>query len=240
MGFTKEQKEQGQAMVIKWKEKKDHTDQERNELIRHYWPLAQELSRSKLRTLPNTVARSLDPDEFAAETVMVVPACADRYQQEKSSFYTYAVNRMRGQVIDQLRATDWLPRSKRTEKKPVVYPISEGLMVSREYEGVYLLSSDEENLDEQRANSKIDGYFHTDKDETSRQVDQLDQVKFLLRPLPERTQEIFRLYYCDGKSMKEIGAVMCLSKSRVSQLHSSALVLIRESEAARERQLELT
>jgi RNA polymerase sigma factor for flagellar operon FliA len=240
MVFTKQQKEQGQKMVIKWKEKEDHTEQERDDLLRHYWPLAQILSRKKLRTLPIAAARSLDPDEFAAETVMVVPGCADRYQPDRDvKFYTYVVNRMRGQVIDQLRAADWLPRSER-EKDYRIYSASMGLPYYEYKKTVTKISSANDLWDENRANSKLDSYFHTAKDETTREVDLLDQVKFLLRPLPERTQEIFRLYYCDGKSMKEIAAVMCLSDSRVSQLHSSALVLLRESEAARERQLELT
>jgi RNA polymerase sigma factor for flagellar operon FliA len=167
-----------------------------------------------------------------------------------ASFETYAGIRIRGSVIDEVRTSDWIPRSVsknireiaaaihavevRTSRKATEPEIARELnitleqyqKISREASSARILSSDE-MLDE-------DGHAYLDipspEDDPSVRLQSMDRERLLaerIKALPERERLVMSLYYEQELNLKEIGSILGVSESRVSQIHGQALARIK-------------
>lgn len=164
-------------------------------------------------------------------------------------FETYAQIRIRGAIIDSLRKIDWIPRSLRKKSKEIeqivgklenkldreitVNDISKELdMSEREVESILAQISTFNviSLDE-LIYSKGD-YYGRDE-ETPESVYQEQEIYDLLREtidsLPENEKLVISMYYFDELNYKEIGQVLDLSESRISQIHSKAIIKLKKT-----------
>jgi RNA polymerase sigma factor for flagellar operon FliA len=181
----------------------------------------------------------------------------DKYDPDRGvKFKTYAVTRIRGAIFDELRQIDWVPRSVRKKAKELEETVanlesqmgrtatdqeiasSMGLD-SEEYSktimkisatSIVSLNEVWSGVDENEKNSIGDTIespisLHPDvmveKEEIRRVI--IDAIK----ELPEKEKQILVLYWYEDLTLKEIGEVMKVTESRVSQLHSKAMLRLR-------------
>lgn len=218
----------------------------RNSVIEQYLPLVRRQAFSLKVRLPAGV----DVDDLIQAGVEGLLSCVDRFDAESGvAFSTYAHQRIRGAMIDELRSRDWLPRSVRRSgrelestlrrleqelgRPPEEREVAAALDMSlAEYQQLLLdtnnglvLSYDEVLTDNPN--------LETSDEETPAPEAQVsnDQLKQLLMAaidaLPEREKLVMTLYYQEELNLKEIGAVLDVTESRVSQLHSQAIKRIR-------------
>ncbi len=218
----------------------------RNSVIEQYLPLVRRQAFSLKVRLPAGV----DVDDLIQAGVEGLLSCVDRFDAESGvAFSTYAHQRIRGAMIDELRSRDWLPRSVRRSgrelestlrrleqelgRPPEEREVAAALDMSlAEYQQLLLdtnnglvLSYDDVLTDNPN--------LETSDDETPAPEAQVsnDQLKQLLMAaidaLPEREKLVMTLYYQEELNLKEIGAVLDVTESRVSQLHSQAIKRIR-------------
>jgi len=172
-------------------------------------------------------------------------------------FETYAVARIRGAVIDGLRSVDWVPRSVRQKARELEQTVaeleatlgrpatdaevSEALSISveayyellAEVKGISLASLDEVWVGDPDEESKL-RYGQMIEDPVSEdptlRVEDVEVKRVLteaIDQLPERERLVVALYYYEGLTLKEIGEVLGVSESRVSQIHTKAIVRLR-------------
>lgn len=218
----------------------------RNSVIEQYLPLVRRQAFSLKVRLPAGV----DVDDLIQAGVEGLLSCVDRFDAESGvAFSTYAHQRIRGAMIDELRSRDWLPRSVRRSgrelestlrrleqelgRPPEEREVAAALDMSlAEYQQLLLdtnnglvLSYDDVLTDNPN--------LETSDEETPAPEAQVsnDQLKQLLMAaidaLPEREKLVMTLYYQEELNLKEIGAVLDVTESRVSQLHSQAIKRIR-------------
>ncbi|MBO8127452.1 MAG: RNA polymerase sigma factor WhiG [Firmicutes bacterium] len=172
-------------------------------------------------------------------------------------FETYALARIRGAIIDGLRSLDWVPRSVRTKARKLeqtIYELDTELgrpATDSEIAEAMDCSLDEyyktlqeiacttvTSLDEVWSDSSGDGDKLNFKDalEDERSPDPLKLAEFndlrdrlgqAIDDLPERERLVITLYYYEGLTLKEIGAVLEVTEARVSQIHSKAVARLR-------------
>ncbi|GAA5787520.1 RNA polymerase sigma factor FliA [Chitiniphilus shinanonensis] len=167
-------------------------------------------------------------------------------------FETFATQRIRGAMLDELRHADWMPRQVRRNMRGIEAAIhqleqtlgrspSEGEVAQamnlplEEYQqmlgdarGHQLLYY--EDFEEEGENSRLDVYAADHKANPLEQLSDVDFRKTLIEgivDLPEREQLVMSLYYEEELNLKEIGAVLGVSESRVCQLHSQAVGRLR-------------
>jgi RNA polymerase sigma factor for flagellar operon FliA len=186
----------------------------------------------------------------------------DRFEPKRGlRFSTYATLRIRGYILDALRAMDILPRSARQRVKKIERAISRLRMKlgrePREEEVASALKLDFKSyraalVEANCAIFSLDALVDVDAtgngvslhdsmcdvdsphpEESLEYAELLQRLTIALRRLPHRTQLLLAFYYYEGLTMKEIGQVLDLSESRVSQLHARAMVAMR---AALEKQ----
>jgi RNA polymerase sigma factor for flagellar operon FliA len=220
---------------------------ERDAILRRYLPLVRRVARRFLgRAAPHA-----DLDDLVAWGACGLLAALDRYDPTREAlFATYARFRIRGAILDQLRQLDWVPRSVRQKAAAVERvariletrlgrPASEEEMarglglslaayrdVLRQIAPVTLVSLDalgfgagDDDLPLERAEpDPLRGLLRRER---------LLLVARAIGRLPERDQLLLSLYYRDDLTMKEVGAVLGLTESRVSQLHTSAMLRLR-------------
>ena len=179
----------------------------------------------------------------------------ERFSPEKGfKFETFAISRIRGAVIDELRSQDWLPRSVRQKAKELEATIrglenelgrtaSDQELAARLGVGVADLprslseiTAPVLSLDE-LVSAGEDGqklsWLDTLPDERLGPAAQLDHEAMLdvlgqaIDALPERERLLVSLYYHEGLTLKEIGAVLGVTESRVCQLHGQAMGRLR-------------
>ena len=223
----------------------------REKLILEYMPLVKYVVGRLAVTLPPTV----DAEDLLGYGVMGLIMAIERFAPERGyKFETFAVSRIRGAIIDELRAQDWLPRSVRQKAKEL-----EGKIRSLEHQ-LGRTATDQElatqlgvTVDElPRSLAEItapvlslddlvslgdDGqkisWLDTLPDERlgpSAQLDQEAMTEVLgqaIDLLPERERLLVSLYYHEGLTLKEIGAVLNVTESRVCQLHAQAMGRLR-------------
>ncbi len=158
--------------------------------------------------LPHSVS---EDDLYSAGMLGLLKASRSYDPTRGAEFKTYAYHRVRGAMLDELRTLDYLPRSLRDKAR------QEGVNPP----AVVTLPTDEDGSDNLEAAAQ--GTPEIEKAEL------LVQLQAGISSLPEKMRMVMHLYYNEGKRMREIGAQLQLTESRVSQIHSAAVARLRRS-----------
>jgi RNA polymerase sigma factor FliA len=215
--------------------------------LQRYLPLVRQVARR----LIGRVAAPADLDDLVAWGTLGLLDALGKYEPARAApFSSYARFRIRGAILDHLREIDWVPRSVR-EKTAAVERTARTLEITlgrpaREDElarGLGLSLADYRGLLMQIAPVTVvsleDLGFGTGEAELPPEHADCDPLRSLLRRerlrlaaqavrrLPEREQLLLSLYYGDELTMKQVGSLLGLTESRVSQLHAQALLRVR-------------
>jgi RNA polymerase sigma factor for flagellar operon FliA len=217
----------------------------RNRLVIQHAPLVKYVVGRVRSGLPQNV----DWNDLVSEGVAGLIDAIEKFRPERGvQFQTYAVLRIRGAVIDGLRATDWVPRAVRADirkiehtraaleadygRSPEDAEIAAGMGVSvSELQDIYSKASyaGVASLDVIGMNEDLGPTVPGPSDDDDDMRNALAQV---VRQLPERDQIIIALYYYEGLTLAEIGEVLGVTESRVSQLHARTALALRGKLAA--------
>ncbi len=229
--------------------KQDFTGRDR--LIMEYAPL--------VRHIANRIAMRLPPhieaDDLVSSGILGLIDAIEKFDpSRKVMFKTYAGIRIKGAILDELRAMDWIPRSIRkvvnrlesayheleqrlgrpAEDEEVAellgMKMEEFYRLLKQATGVPLISLDILiDTDEKKRN--ILSYLVDPKSENALGVLGLGEIKdtvaWAIDALPDKEKEVLSLYYYNELTMREIGKVLDLTESRVSQIHAKAILRLR-------------
>ncbi len=179
----------------------------------------------------------------------------ERFEQGKVKLKTYAQYRIKGAMLDELRSLDWIPRSrkkkitalkdahskleKELKRDPEDEEVAEALQITLDqyYQlrnesngGVTLKFEDYDTVSEGHPVNLMDNIEDPNEKNPLDILMEMDQKKAIARlidELPEKNKIVLSLYYWEELTMKEVGAVMGLTESRVCQLHNQALVRLK-------------
>lgn len=222
--------------------------QSSDELIQQYTPLVKRIAHHLLGRLPSSVVL----DDLLQSGMVGLLEAASKYDPSKgASFETYAGIRIRGSIIDEVRRGDWTPRSVHRNGRRVTEAIKivEGRTgrdatdaeVSKEL-GISI--DDYHSLLKDSVDSRLfslDELLDPRDEQPGEQfagaepspVASVEKGAFVLaltreiEKLPEREKLVLALYYDEELNLKEIGQVLEVSESRVSQIHSQAALRLR-------------
>jgi RNA polymerase sigma factor for flagellar operon FliA len=237
-----------------WQEILNGSPQARERMIRQYIYVVKYVL-NRLVTHPHLDQDVLDFDDLYSAGVIGLINAVDNFDPTREvKFITYAIPRVRGAIIDELRAVDWLPRSlrKRMNQLNNAYSHLENKLlrpVSDEEVSAYLdisidefrqllsmasrtvvLSLDEElRLSDDSHTTRGDQAARTEK--TCRDQLARDELISILaqtiEKLPEKERLVVAMYYYDDMTFKEIGKVLNVTESRVCQLHTKSMSRMR-------------
>lgn len=224
----------------------------RDELVVTHLPLVKFIVDRIASSLPP----HLDRDDLRSAAVIGLISAAERFDPGRGvQFKTFAEQRIRGTIMDELRAQDWLTRSLRDKFKKLERefslleqrlgrnPSSDEVAAAmglelKEYfrllEEIHLLSFvslDDAWHDEDGAPFGLLDVLE-DKGTESPQSQLIarqtvERLAEAIDNLPEKERIVITLYYYEELNLKEIGAVLDLTESRISQLHSQAIIRLR-------------
>ncbi len=227
-----------------------HGKTNRNYLLTEHAPLVKKIAHLLKARLP----ASVEVDDLIQAGMIGLLDAVSRYEEvHGAQFETYAMQRIRGSMIDELRHTDWLPRSVRQNMRKIEVAMSQleqrlGRAPTESELAVQLkvpLAAYQEMLGEGSGHQLIyyedfheseDGEHFLDRYAVDLVDDPLQSllnagfrraVIQAIEDLPEREKILMSLYYEQEMNLKEIGAIMGVSESRVSQLHSQAIARMR-------------
>lgn len=238
-----------------WQDYKDTGDRlHRDRLIVHYAPLVKYVAGRVRSGLPNNVESA----DLVAYGMFGLIDAIDKFDITRQiKFETYAINRIRGAIIDELRSLDWVPRSVRSKAKllerahaelevelkraPTEAELCERMELTRPQLAKLMSQVAFTNmvaLDEVTHGGSDRGDKMTLGDllEDPRAPDpeaeyETEEMKILLAEqiagLPEREKVVLTLYYYERLTLAEIGSVLGVTESRVSQIHSKSLLDLR-------------
>lgn len=222
---------------------------DRDHLLEQHMPLVKRLAHHMKAKLPPSV----EVDDLVQAGMMGLLDAINRYEETHGAqFETYAVLRIRGAMLDELRNSDWMPRSTRQNMRkvetamntlqqklgraPSESEVAKSLKMSlAEYQDLlsdgsgHQLIYYEDFHDEDGNDSFLDRYAVDDSDPLRAllETDFRQAVIDAIEALPPREKILMGLYYEEELNLKEIGAVMGVSESRVSQLHTQAVARLR-------------
>jgi len=245
-----------EALWADFKETKD--DGLRERLILHYSPLVKYVAGRVSVGLPATIEQA----DLVSYGIFGLIDAIEKFDIERQiKFETYAINRIRGAIIDELRAIDWIPRSVRFKAREVERALGE-------LEGRLLRPPSDAELAEELGVS-LDDLQETlnqinlvsvvaldelmsvggEKGEAVSLVDTLADTKAAdpvmsfeseetrhilaqaINHLPERERLVITLYYYEGLTLAQIGQVLGVTESRVCQMHTKAVLQLRNKMA---------
>ena len=219
---------------------------DKEKVVKEYLPIIKRIALDLKQGLPPSV----EVDDLIQEGVLALLSSLERYNPKKGSLQNYVMIRIKGAMLDYLRKLDWLPRNLRKHIKDV-----EEAMVEIESEGLDI--TDEEiskrtGLDLKTVKSvksemvrkqvlMLDSYmFDTDEtrlesipsdsnvEEEIMKEELIEAVKEAINSLKDREKLVLSLRFERELSLKEIGEVLGVSESRVSQIISVSLAKIRK------------
>ncbi len=217
------------------------------ELVLQHTPLVKRIAYHLQGRLPDTV---LLDDLIQAGMVGLLEAIKNYNVDQGASFETYAGIRIRGAMLDEVRRADWTPRSVHRKSRMVAEAIREvenklgrdardvdvaeflGISIS-EYNQILQDSIGCKTFSVEELDQAGDTFLKEAEADHEQPVDQLLLSDFhqaladAIKELPEREQLVISLYYDDELNLKEIGQVLEVSESRVSQISSQAVLRLR-------------
>jgi RNA polymerase sigma factor for flagellar operon FliA len=224
---------------------------DRNAMIKQYQPLVRRLAHHMMAKLPANV----QVDDLIQVGLLGLSEALTRYEAAQGvQFETFATQRIRGAMLDELRENDWMSRGSRKSQKeieqamrrlehtlgrtPIESEIAAELKISLgEYQtllgkvrGTQLVYIE----DMTRGNDDDDSFL--DRHVANEEADPLSMLRDqrirqalvqAIKNLPEREQFIMSMYYEQDMNLKEIAAVLEVTESRVCQLHSQSIARLR-------------
>jgi RNA polymerase sigma factor for flagellar operon FliA len=241
------------SLAKKYKEMPKRVDKRTKEkLIIEYSPLIKFIAQKIAVRLPSNI----EFDDLVSSGVIGLMDAIDKYDPTRDNkFKTYAEFRIRGAILDELRAQDWVPRSVREKAKqlerahvkleqglgriPTEEELIEELKITKdEYydllnqvKSVSILSLDEAGSFNSSDRKSILSLLESCKIPSP--VTQLnlkgikDVITKAIEALPEKQRLVLSLYYYEDLNLKEIGEVLEVTESRVSQLHTQAILWLK-------------
>src|SRR5438093_1896440 len=246
---------EGTAIDALWREFKSTGDPAiRERLILHYAPLVKYVAGRVSVGLPSTIEQA----DLTSYGIFGLIDAIEKFDPERAiKFETYAISRIRGAIIDELRAIDWIPRSVRFKAREVERALAklEGEL-RRPPSDAELAQELNVSLDDlQEILNKINLVsvvaldellsVGSDKDDKLTLVDTLEDTRAAdpvmsfeneemrhilaqaVNHLPERERLVVTLYYYEGLTLAEIGNVLGVTESRVCQMHTKAVLQLR-------------
>jgi RNA polymerase sigma factor for flagellar operon FliA len=237
------------------------TEELRNFLIVKYRPIVRYNAERVHTRLPDEV----DVDDLISVGIFGLMDAIDGFDLERGvKFETYCAPRIRGAILDELRSMDWVPRlvrqrsGKFEQARQKIEMRTGNTATDEDVKGH--LGVDGEEFDKFKRDSHAVGVtsltrraFPSDGGGEVREIDvanddrqtdpvselqQRDIKNLITKGLSRAERLIVVLYYYEGMTMKEIGATLDLSESRVSQMHSSILARLKAQMHHRARELE--
>jgi len=219
--------------------------------IETYLPMVRRAAAKMIGRLPANV----EMDDLVQAGVMGLMDAMQRYEQgHGAQFETFAMQRVRGAMLDELRGTDWVPRSVRKSQRDIagaVHALEHSLHraptdaeiaahMALPLEDYHDMLTDVRSAqlvytDDYEASGDDSHYLdrHLPEDERSDPAAQLADRRFrealvaAIGDLPEREQYVMSMYYEHDMNLKEIAAVLGVTESRVCQLHSQSVARLR-------------
>jgi RNA polymerase sigma factor for flagellar operon FliA len=219
--------------------------------IENYLPMVRRAAARMIGRLPANV----EMDDLVQAGVMGLMDAMQRYETgHGAQFETFAMQRVRGAMLDELRGTDWVPRSVRKNQRDIsgavhalenklqraptdaeiaghmALPLQDYHDMLSDVRGAQLVYAD----DYEAADG--DTHYldrHLKPDDASDPAAQLSDRRFrealvaAIENLPEREQYVMSMYYEHDMNLKEIAAVLGVTESRVCQLHSQSVARLR-------------
>jgi len=225
----------------------------RDKLILEYAPLIKYIAQKIAARLP----ANIELDDLISSGVIGLMDAIDKYDSRRDNkFKTYAEFRIRGAILDELRAQDWVPRSVREKAKQLERcyakieqekgrqatdeEVCETLGIStdefhdmlNQVRSVSLLSYDDVSNFSKQDKRALHGYGESgSRSSTPFSEVNLAHFKKLIadniNDLPEKQRLVLSLYYYEDLNLKEIGRVLDVTESRVSQLHTQAIIRLK-------------
>lgn len=224
---------------------------DRNALIRQYQPLVRKLAHHMMAKLPANV----QVDDLIQVGLIGLSEALSRFEATQGvQFETFATQRIRGAMLDELRDNDWASRGTRKSQKeieeslrrlehqlgrsPLESEIAADLGLSlSDYQsllgkvrGTQLVYLEDMNRGQDDEDSFLDRHVaDADSDPLNMLRDQRLRQALVtaIKNLPEREQYIMSMYYEQDMNLKEIAAVLDVTESRVCQLHSQSIARLR-------------
>ena len=237
-----------------WEEyKKTHNHKIRDFFIKQYAPLVKYVAGKVAMGMPQNV----EFDDLVGFGVFGLFDAIEKFDPAKHvKFKTYAVTRIRGAIFDELRSIDWVPRSVRQKTREIenaVHKLESSLgraatdgeiakelgMTTSEFQktmlkvsGTSILSlndlwySGDEN-DKVSIEDSIESPNSLNPDTIVEKEEIKRVISEAIHELPEKEKKVLVLYYYEDLTLKEIGQVLEVTESRISQLHTKAIMRLR-------------
>ena len=231
----------------------DPSTDARERLILHYSPLVKFVAGRVAAGLPQSIEQS----DLVSYGIFGLIDAIDKFDPERGfKFETYAISRIKGAIIDELRSIDWVPRSIRSKARAIERAYSKlenelkrspddaemaaemGITESElshtlsQISFVGVVALDEVvNTGEKGSGTTTVGDTVADKVNDPVAAFEVEEMKHLLADainrMPDRERLVLTLYYYEALTLAEIGTVLGVTESRVCQIHTKAILQLR-------------
>ena len=220
-------------------------------LIREFVPIIKFIALRLAMRMPN----GLNVEDLISVGTLGLLHAMGRFDPTRNvKFRTYAEFRIRGAMLDEMRAMDWVPRSIRKQigkiqhaaneytrrhcRPPTETELADELEMEAEKideillqaKGTVLLSLEDIRVQDDEPQSVLNGLVDRDRPNPLESLLSKDRRKIVAESidrLPERQRLVLMLYHFEELTMKEIGAVLKVTESRICQLHAQAMIRLR-------------
>ncbi len=223
----------------------------REELILNYAPLVKYVAGRVGVGLPQTIEQG----DLVSYGIFGLIDAIDKFEPERGfKFETYAISRIKGAILDELRALDWVPRSVRARAREIERSLAElehrlqrspteeeladhmgsplvDLQDSlAEISQLGMVALDE-MMNRERGTATLGDRIPDQRGLSPEAAFQVEETKRVLADainrLPDRERLVVTLYYYEGLTLSEIGDVLAVTESRVCQIHTKAVMSLR-------------
>ena len=244
-----------QTVALLWDDYKSAgTREARERLILHYSPLVKFVAGRVAAGLPQNIEQA----DLVSYGIFGLIDAIDKFDPGRGyKFETYAISRIKGAIIDELRSIDWVPRSVRAKARAieraysklenelrrspddaeiaVELDMTEGelahVLSQISFTGLVALDELLAASSGERTGSATVGDTIADRAHDPVEAYEVDEMKHLLADainrMPDRERLVLTLYYYEGLTLAEIGNVLGVTESRVCQIHTKAIFQLR-------------
>jgi RNA polymerase sigma factor for flagellar operon FliA len=237
-----------------WADYKQHgTREARERLILHYAPLVKFVAGRVAAGLPQNIEQS----DLVSYGIFGLIDAIDKFDPARGyKFETYAISRIKGAIIDELRSIDWVPRSVRAKARAIERAYSKlenelrrspedrevaaelgmseeelaGILSQISFVGIVALD-ELLSASADRGGGATLGDTIADRHNNPVEAFESEEMRHVLADainrMPDRERLVLTLYYYEGLTLAEIGAVLGVTESRVCQIHTKAIFQLR-------------